>query len=235
MLNIFGLKKTTLIDFPGRIACTAFTHGCTLRCPFCHNPELVVRQPAKGNSMDSDELLAFLAKRKGKLEGVVFSGGEPLLHLKQLRPLLKQIKALGYFVKIDTNGTLTYSLQAVLKEKLADYIAMDFKASPSRYSIMNANPSKTRAVIESLRMLKNSDIEYEIRTTLVPGIHDLQHLTEMMPHVADAKKYVLQNFQQSETVDPTFSKLKPFSREKMREFLSIARKFNPRSTVRLPD
>lgn len=235
MLTIYGLKRTTLIDFPGHIACTAFTHGCTLKCPYCHNPELVIRKPDESNAIDSSEFLRFLKKRRGKLEGVVFSGGEPLLQLKHLRPLLKEIKALGYLIKIDTNGTLTEALSAVLKEKLTDFIAMDFKIAPEFYTWMKSTPKKTKAVLKSLTILKRNHVDYEIRTTLVPGMHDEEKLKIMMPYIAEVPKFVLQNFQQNDTIDHEYSKIKPFSREQMRTFLTIARSFNPHSSVRLPD
>lgn len=235
MLKIYGLKRTTLIDYPGHIACIAFTYGCTLRCPFCHNPELVVEKAHQSQTITASELLSFLAKRKGKLEGVVFSGGEPLLLLPELRPVIVKIKKMGFLVKIDTNGTLPDALKVVLKEKLADYIAMDFKTTPLRYSSVQASPEQTKAVLHSLELLKRSKTDYEIRTTLVPGMHNKGVLEEMMPFVMNVPVYVLQNFEPNGTIDPEYSKKRPFSREEMKEFLKIAKNFNSSSSVRIPD
>ncbi len=234
-MRLYGFKKTTLIDYPGKIACTVFTHGCTLRCPYCHNPELVTAKPEESKSLETDELLTFLDTRKGKLEGVVFTGGEPLLWLKELKPLFKEIHSRGFLIKVDTNGTLPSRLSEIIHHGLADYVAMDFKVSPNSYKIMKSNARKTANVLTSLSLLKKSSIPYEIRTTLVPGIHTEEVLADMMPYIKDVPKYVLQNFEPNGTVDPSFAKVKSFSREHMRRFLRIAKSFNKKATVRIPD
>ncbi len=162
----FGLQKTSLIDYPGKVACVLFSRGCNLRCPYCHNPELVEGPEPEG--MESwEEILRFLSKRKNVLEGVCISGGEPLL-IKELPDLIREIHSLPYFVKVDTNGTNPQGL-----EKLeADYVAMDFKTSPEKYSLVGGSPETSKAVCESARILIERKIPHEFRITVAPEIFE---------------------------------------------------------------
>lgn len=223
-MKYYGLKKTTLIDYPGHIACTAFTHGCSLRCPFCHNPKLVVEKENDDDSITSEDLLSFLEKRVGKLEGIVFTGGEPLLHADTLLKLLKKVKALDYLVKIDTNGTFPQELKDFIEEGVVDYIAMDFKTDPNEYETMGATRKHIRSILKSLQLLKDSPISYEIRTTLVPGIHTHDTFKKMMPHLEGIGLYALQSFAPNGTIDPAYEKVKPFSPNELDEFFQIAQK-----------
>ena len=159
-MNFYGFKKTTLIDFPGKIACTVFTHGCNFRCPFCHNPELVTGKPKRSEAVSEKEILQFLGKRKGRLDGIVFTGGEPLLHTDMLIPLLRKIKALGFLVKIDTNGTFPEDLEMLAAKKLVDFIAMDFKTQPERYSAMGASTQDIEKVLMSLEFLSSHTLQH---------------------------------------------------------------------------
>ncbi|MDD3661664.1 MAG: anaerobic ribonucleoside-triphosphate reductase activating protein, partial [Candidatus Dojkabacteria bacterium] len=220
---ICGLKKVTLIDYPEKIACTIFTHGCNLRCPFCHNPELVIDPVPTTNTLASDELVSFLKTRNGKLEGVVITGGEPLIHAKKLLPLLETIKALGFSIKIDTNGTFPSWLKVLIGQKLIDYIAMDFKTAPAEYDSVGASMEQLDSILESLAIIIHSDIPYEIRTTLVPGMHTLSTVANMMSNVSRANRFVLQNFVPSKTIDDAYRKRKSFSPKQMAEFLKIAK------------
>ena len=174
---IAGLQKMTLLDFPGKVACTVFLHGCNWRCPFCHNSELLA---GKGEQlMDEEAFLKFLSSRKGLLEGVAVSGGEPTLY-NELPAFLKKIKDLGFAVKLDTNGSRPEILRQLIEEKLVDYVAMDVKNSPSRYGETVDLPGFDLAPVEeSLRILISSSTPYELRTTLVQQLHDEASIEEM--------------------------------------------------------
>ena len=167
----------TLLDFPGHVACTVFLGGCDLRCPFCHNYEL-----ADGTAkpvMDDTELLSFLEKRKGLLDGVAFTGGEPLLH-KDLPELMRKIRAMGFSVKLDTNGCHPDLLEAILKEGLADYVAMDIKNSPEKYARTSGLDSIDLSLItRSISLLMNSNTDYEFRTTVVKEFHEADDFRKM--------------------------------------------------------
>lgn len=174
---IAGLQKMTLLDYPGKVACTVFLQGCNYACPFCHNSGLL---PFEGEAfMEEAELLAFLKKRKGILDGVCITGGEPTMY-HGLENLLLQIKELGYAIKLDTNGSNPKLLRHLAEAKLLDYVAMDVKNSPSRYAETVGVPGlKLNALEESLRFLLEGSIRYELRTTLVQQLHDEAALVEM--------------------------------------------------------
>ena len=176
-MKISGLQKLTLLDFPGKVACTVFLNGCNFRCPYCHNSELL-----EGNVdavMTAEELLSFLRKRQGILEGVCVTGGEPTLH-PQLFDLLREIKALGYAVKLDTNGYRPESLRAVIEQGLADYVAMDIKNGPTLYgqTVGLENPDLSK-IEESIRILLEGRVDYEFRTTVVLPLHSEESITDM--------------------------------------------------------
>lgn len=176
-VQIAGLQKMTLLDFPGKVACTVFTQGCNFRCPFCHNSDLI-----GGNGPDSiseETLLAFLKKRVGLLDGVCFTGGEPTLQ-KELPRLFRQIKDLGYPIKLDTNGSRPEVLKALVAEGLVDYVAMDIKNSPARYEqTAGMNPKLMAAVEESAAFLLTGAVDYELRTTVMDELHDEEAFREM--------------------------------------------------------
>ena len=170
MIRICGLQKMTLLDYPGKVACTVFLGGCDMRCPFCHNSELT--DGSAEPVMTEEELLAFLVKRKGLLEGVAVTGGEPLLREENLN-LLREIRALGYPVKLDTNGTHPDRLRRVLEEGLAQYVAMDVKNSPDRYAeTIGLKAFELTPVMRSVSLLKESGTDYEFRTTVAAELHD---------------------------------------------------------------
>ena len=168
MNSIFcGIEKLSLVDFDGYISCTLFTSGCNYRCPFCHNSPLIKEQP----SLNMEEILNYLSLRKKMLDAVVITGGEPTLH-KELPSVLKQIKDLGYIIKLDTNGTNPKMLKELIDKKLIDYVAMDIKASSNCYSLVTGviNPFLDN-IKESINILKTSNINFEFRTTLVKEFH----------------------------------------------------------------
>ena len=191
-MDIQGLQKLTLLDWPGRVACTIFLGGCDFRCPFCHNRDLVTGPlPA---AMDSGELLAFLAKRKGLLDGVCVTGGEPLLR-PGLEALLEEIKALGFPIKLDTNGSHPQLLARLRSLGLVDYAAMDIKNSPERYGETAGVPGLDLGPIrESVSWLLEGHVDYEFRTTVVRQFHDSASFRAIGPWISGARRYFLQAF-----------------------------------------
>ena len=192
-MELGGLQKLTLLDYPGQVACTVFTAGCNLRCPFCHNAGLVTRPVEAG--LQQEGLLAFLKKRQGLLDGVCITGGEPLLH-PDLPGLMQKIKDLGYRVKLDTNGTFPQKLQQILQDGLCDYVAMDIKNAPQRYGETVGVDGDTvlPAVQKSVELLLCGQVDYEFRTTLVAQLHSIEELYELGPWLQGARHYYLQRF-----------------------------------------
>lgn len=175
-MKIVGIQKLTLLDFPGRVACTVFLNGCNFRCPYCHNAELL----GDGEEvMTVAGLLAFLRKRQGILEGVCITGGEPTLH-PELPALLREVRALGYAVKLDTNGYRPEILEAVLNQRLVDYVAMDLKNGPESYAesvgLAGVELAKIR---QSIRLLMDSPVDFELRTTVAKPLHSGETITSM--------------------------------------------------------
>ena len=175
-MKIVGIQKLTLLDYPGKVACTVFLDGCNFRCPFCHNAELLTdAEPV----MTPEELLAFLKKRQGILEGVCITGGEPTIH-PELPGLLRAIRMLGYPIKLDTNGYRPQTLRGLLEEGLLDYVAMDLKNSPEGYADAVGLPAPDMSRVgESIRLLMESAVDFELRTTVVSPIHDARRIREM--------------------------------------------------------
>ena len=220
-MDIQGLQKMTLLDYPGRVACTVFLGGCDLRCPFCHNSTLVLGpMPAQ---LDSDELLAFLRKRRGLLDGVCVTGGEPLLH-PGLPELLAQIKELGFPVKLDTNGSHPERLRRLVESGLVDYAAMDLKNSPERYGETVGVPHLDLAPFrESAAYLLTGAVDYELRTTVVREFHDEASFQAIGPWIAGAKRYFLQNFVDRDTV--LRQGLHPWDEGSLRKFAALVRPY----------
>jgi len=191
---IDGLQKMTLLDYPGKVAATIFTFGCDFRCGFCHNPALVHARLRDTNARVSEEKIwEFLKSRKGFLEAVVITGGEPTLQL-DLSIFLKKLKGLGYLVKLDTNGANSAALRDLLDNDLVDFVAMDIKNSLERYSETVESEVDLEEIKKSIRIIKDSGVDYEFRTTLVQGLHNLEDILKMAEMIKGSKKYVLQNF-----------------------------------------
>lgn len=220
---ISGLQKMTLLDFPGRVACTVFLQGCNYRCPFCHNSELL---PGKAEPlMEMAAFLDFLKKRQGLLDGVCVSGGEPTLQ-PELPELLVRIKALGFAVKLDTNGSRPDVLKMLVNRGLVDYVAMDVKNSPEAYArTVGLANIKLDATEESLRFLIGSSVDYELRTTLVEPLHDEASIREMGQWLAGLvpgekpRKLFLQSFVDRDTV--LFSGLSAPTQEQVSHYARI--------------
>ena len=189
-MDIAGLQKTTLLDYPGHIACTVFLAGCNLRCPFCHNASLVLRPQML---MSQEELLAFLQTRRRKLDGVCITGGEPTLY-QDLPQLLDAIKRLGFLTKLDTNGTRPQALNAVLDAGLVDYVAMDIKNSPDKYAVTCGGPEVLDAVRESVSLLEASPVAHEFRTTVLHPFHTPEDLTAIGQWLSGTQHYFIQAF-----------------------------------------
>ena len=227
-MKIHGLQKLTLLDYPGAVACTVFLGGCDLRCPFCHNAELL--DPDFPPLMDEQALLAFLRKRQGLLDGVCITGGEPLLR-SDLPTLLREIRALGFRVKLDTNGTRPDRLRTILDEGLADYVAMDVKNSPARYAgTVGREHFDLAPIRESVSLLLEGRTDYEFRTTVVAELHNEDDIREIGRWIAGARRYFLQPFTDRETV-PMAGFSAP-SQAQLEAFLAIAREFVPETQLR---
>ena len=202
-MNIVGLQKLTLLDYPGKVACTVFLGGCNFRCPFCHNGQILEDAPGV---IDTEGLLSFLKGRKGILDGVCITGGEPTLN-PEFPALLRQIRALGYLIKLDTNGYRPDVLKALVGEGLLDYVAMDVKNSPSRYEqTVGREHIALDKIEESLRFLMTGAVDYELRTTVAEPLHDEASIKEMAKWLLDLgaehkiKCLYLQPFVDRETV-----------------------------------
>ncbi|MBQ9613221.1 MAG: anaerobic ribonucleoside-triphosphate reductase activating protein [Lachnospiraceae bacterium] len=227
-MKIHGLQKMTLLDFPGHVACTVFLGACDFRCPFCHNFELVTGEaPAV---MEEEELLGFLKKRTGLLDGVAITGGEPCLH-KDLPALMRRIREMGYAVKLDTNGNHPELLKEILEEGLADYIAMDIKNSPAKYAQTAGIPPFDLAdVSRSIAMIREMAPDYEFRTTVVKELHEAGDFEEIGSWIKGAKRYFLQCFTDRDSVP--FGDLHAPSAAEMQGFAEIMRGYVPDTQIR---
>ena len=227
---ISGLQKLTLLDFPGRVACTVFTAGCDFRCPFCHNAPLVLPERIEGDPNGEETVLQFLKKRQGILDGVAITGGEPLLH-RDMPDFLRKIRALGYKIKLDTNGSFPDRLIELVREGLVDRVAMDIKNSPALYAkTVGLRELDLAAVERSKNFLLEGRVEYEFRTTVVKGLHTEESLTEAAEWIRGAAEYYLQQFKDSgDIID--LEGLGAFSDEEMRALAARLRPIIP--SVRL--
>lgn len=217
-----GLVKQSLVDYPGEIAAVVFTRGCNLRCPFCQNVHLLVRPGSidKGPVVPLEEIIAFLSERQGFLDAVVISGGEPTLH-PELPDFIREIKAMGYLVKLDTNGSNTPMLQSLLEARLLDYVAMDIKA-PLEYKAYQQACGKLSleeffCIRSSLRLLLSASIKVEFRTTVVPCLHSPSDIIEIARYIQGAPLYSLQQFNPASTLDTGYGEEIPYSKLEMKE------------------
>ena len=196
-MKVTGIQKLTLLDYPGVVACTVFTAGCNFRCPFCHNAMLVLPEQIDDECLTDDEVFGFLKKRRGVLDGVAVTGGEPLLHA-DMPEFLARVKELGYKIKLDTNGSNPELLYEIVKNKLVDRVAMDIKNAPEEYARTIGLKSFDIAPVErSKEMLLRGDIDYEFRTTVVKGIHTKESLIGAAKWIEGAREYYLQQFKDS--------------------------------------
>ncbi len=234
-MKICAIQKTTLIDYPGRVAATVFTAGCNFRCPWCYSKELVLPELiAKQSQILPEEIFAFLKEKQGLLEGVVICGGEPTLH-SDLPEFISRIKNMGFLVKLDTNGSNPRMLSDLIDKNLIDYVAMDIKLPKDRYSLVFGDKLLVGDIEESIKILKNSKIDFEFRTTVAPGIHTPDDLAQMAEWIGPgtpgrSPKYFLQNFRPGRNIDPEFETRRPLAPEffdeaqkKIKPFISDCR------------
>ncbi|HOO28091.1 MAG TPA: anaerobic ribonucleoside-triphosphate reductase activating protein [Lachnospiraceae bacterium] len=199
-MQIHGLQKTTLLDYPGLVAATIFSGGCNLRCPFCHNMNLV-KHPESEPLLSEEEIFSFLNSRKNLLDGICITGGEPTLQ-KDLIPFIYKIKELGYRVKLDTNGTFPNVLKTLIQNQLIDYVAMDIKSSPDTYAaVCGLKTIDLHPIQESISLLINGTLPYEFRTTVIAQYHNEAIFHEIGNMIRGAENYYLQSFQDSEYVE----------------------------------
>lgn len=228
-MRIDGLQKMTLLDFPGKVACTVFTGGCNFRCPFCHNALLVTKLPEKPDYSE-DEILSFLEKRTGLLDGVAITGGEPLLN-PDIADFIRKIRSMGYAVKLDTNGSFPERLKAIVGEGLVDYVAMDIKNRKEKYAetigLKNLDLSK---IEESVEFLKSGAVDYEFRTTVVEQFHTVEDIRAAAEWIGGAKRYFLQNFVDSGEL--ICEEVSGVDKETMLKMKSAAADFVPHTEIR---
>lgn len=222
---INGLQKLSLLDYPGKLAATVFTGGCNLRCPFCHNASLVLR-PNECERISEEELLSFLEKRRGILDGVCITGGEPLMQ-EGLDNFIVKVRKLGFLVKLDTNGTFPERLSSLIGRSLVDYVAMDIKNSFEKYPLTVGIPDFSPApIFESAALLINGSLPYEFRTTLVRAFHTEADIESIGRAIKGAKNYFLQNFEDSGDLvgfsdSSSFVPLGGFSEPEIKHFRDI--------------
>ncbi|PID30052.1 anaerobic ribonucleoside-triphosphate reductase activating protein [Candidatus Saccharibacteria bacterium] len=222
-MPIGGLQKVSLVDYPGHTAASIFTLGCNMRCGYCHNPELVLPEQFL-ESIPVAMILDWLEKRRGKLDGVVVSGGEPTIH-QDLPRLIKAIKTMGYLVKLDTNGTHPDMLADLIADSQIDFVAMDIKGPLARYSEIAARPIDTDAVVRSIRLVIDSGIDHELRTTIVRSQLQPEEFHEIGQLAAGAKRFALQKFRPGKTLSPQFAYESAYDDEQMQGIKSIMEKY----------
>jgi pyruvate formate lyase activating enzyme len=219
-MKFAGIQKTTLIDYPGKVACTLFTYGCGFRCPFCHNPELVIEKPH--GLFSEDRVWKFLEGRVGKLDGVAITGGEPLIH-DDLINFVERVKNLGFLVKLDTTGYYPDKVKPLLP--LVDYWAMDIKNCPEKYSLTSGVDVDVSRIRESIKLIMDKGKDYQFRTTFVPGLHDESCVKNIGKLIQGAKLYVIQNFSGGKTIDPEYSSKTGFSTDQLEKFKELIKKY----------
>ena len=224
-MNIRGLYKTSLVDYPGKITSTIFLGGCNLRCGYCHNPDLALNSSVL-ERIEEEEVLTFLKKRKGLIDGITVSGGEPTIE-KGLIPFLEKVKSLKLLVKIDTNGFFPHIISACIENKLIDYAAVDIKTSPEKYPSLTGMNLSFDAILSTLNILRGSDTEHELRTTCVPGFVTVDDIKRIGESIGPVKKYYLQQFVNTNTLlDSEIETLTPYSIDYLYELKGEAEKFS---------
>ena len=228
-MHIAAIQKTTLLDFPGKIACTVFLPGCNLRCPFCHNSGLVLPEEISPEYISIQSLLEFLKKRRGILDGVCITGGEPTIH-KDLPQLISQIRNLGFAIKLDTNGTSPQVLQELIDRKLIDYAAMDIKNAPDQYQDICGGMDVIAQVHQSVQILMTGAVDFEFRTTVCHPYHTVQSMEAIGRWLQGEEKYFLQGFVDSGHLIGQNSSA--FTDKEMKEILETVKQFIPHTQLR---
>ena len=227
---IGGFQKFSLIDYPGKICAIVFTRGCNFRCPYCHNPELV-NTDLFLSSISEEKIFSFLEKRKGKLDAVEITGGEPTLQ-PDLIEFLEKIKDMGFLVKLDSNGTNPDIIEEVIKNKLVDYLAMDVKAPLEKYKEITCVDVDTHKIRSNIKLIMNSGIDYEFRTTIVKSLLSKEDIIKIGELIKGANLYILQKFVPSKTLNPDFVNETTYSDEEFTEMKNKMEKYVKRCIVR---
>lgn len=224
-MKIGGIQKLTLTDYPEKVASIIFTQGCNFKCPFCHNKDLLTSQ-SKDYELKEKEVLDYLEKRKGIIDGICISGGEPLIQ-KDIESFIKKVKLKGYKIKLDTNGSNPEKLKDLLEKKLIDYVAMDIKNDFVDYNITSGVNIDINNIKKSIEIIKNSEIDYEFRTTIMKELHDINKIKKILKYIGKEPRYFLQNYQECENViSKNFtsfdeSELKEIKREINKEYPNV--------------
>ena len=228
-MNIQGIQKLTLLDFPDRTACTVFTGGCNMRCPFCHNASLVLR-PGENPAYFEEEIYAFLKKRQGILDGVAITGGEPLLQ-HGLREFILQVRELGFAVKLDTNGSYPDRLAALMDEGLLDYVAMDVKNSREKYAqTVGIKNFDTAPIEQSIALLRSSGVPFELRTTVVRELHSAEDIEDMGVWLQGDHAHYLQGF--IDSGDLIKKGLSGYDKNQMEDLVNVLKAYVPKAQLR---
>jgi pyruvate formate lyase activating enzyme len=223
VVEIKGIEKFSSRDFPGHISSTVFLGGCTFRCPYCHNADLVLR-PAELQTIPVEIFLSYLDGRKGWLEGICLSGGEPLLH-EDIEDLVGVIHDRGLLVKLDTNGSFPERLQKLLQEKLLDWVAMDVKAPLERYREVTRSNVDLEDIVRSADLIRNSGVRATFRTTVVPGLIGREDVVKIGEWLRGADCYLIQQFVPHTTIDPAYLEKKPYARAELDALVEAARPY----------
>ncbi|MDD4356190.1 MAG: anaerobic ribonucleoside-triphosphate reductase activating protein [Smithellaceae bacterium] len=229
-MNIGGLQKVSLIDYPGKISAIIFTQGCNFRCPYCHNPGLVDPKLYKP-CLSGKDILEFLAHRRGKLDAVTITGGEPTLQ-EDLIPLIQKIRKMGFAVKLDSNGSRPDVLDRLLKEKLLDFVALDIKAPRDKYRLIVRVPVDPDVISQSVRLVLRSKIPQEFRTTVVKSMLTPKDILAIAKEIDGATRYAIQRFQPSQTLDPEFAGEQSYPEEELLKLKKQLEKMVPLVVVR---
>ena len=217
---IGGFQRFSLIDYPGKICAIVFTQGCNFRCPYCHNPELVDANPSGLQGVKQDEVLSFLEARRGKLEAVTITGGEPLLQY-DIGDFLSSVKSLGYLVKLDTNGSFPSRLETIIRANAVDYIAMDIKAPLDKYEQVVRRRIDKDQILSSIKLIMDWDSEYEFRTTVVRSLLERDDFVGIGKMIKGSRLYVLQRFVASKLLDDRFLDVDMYSDDELSSIRSL--------------
>jgi len=228
-MKIGGFQPTSLLDYPDKISAIIWTVGCNFRCPFCYNKDIVL---GKSGTVSEEDILAFLKKRKGMLEALAVTGGEPLMQ-KDLADFLEKVKKLDYLVKLDTNGTFPEKLKELIDKKLIDYVAMDVKAPKKKYDKLSGIKTDVKIIQKSIDIIKNSEIDYEFRTTFIPDFLKKEDIVEVGKWLKDSKQYYLQQFKNdADMISSNLKKFVPYSKKELTDTLEEIKPYFKKCGIR---
>lgn len=225
---ISGFEKNTLLDYPGKVASVIFTYGCNLRCSYCHNPELVTELCNSNLLIPEEHILNYLEGRKGLIDALVITGGEPILQ-NDLIPFIKKVNELNILVKLDTNGVLDDGVEKIIEEDIVDYWAMDIKYPSEYYQEYGID---TKSIKRSIEMIMSSGKEYEFRTTYVKGLHTIDDAKGIGELIEGAQNYYIQNFRKGKTIDPQLNSKNSFTEKELKEIQEIISQYVKNVTIR---